>query len=245
MNGSFKITVVALLLPALLTGCSAITTYSDVSSLSSERSETVVSATAESDFDGSILLARPTETEMTVSITPSSGDCTVFVMWGSTSGTYQNQSPPENASAAAPAVITMTVLSTNSVTYYRICRQDKNSQGIVPSPEYHFQMPRTAGSEYSFVVQADSHLLNKADPSLYRQSMQNMAAWNPDFLFDLGDAFLNDQVKSDPIYQDKEKIRSHYTQQLPFFSIVASGAPLYLTMGNHEGEYGHFLRRHG
>ena len=241
MNGFFKITVVALLLPALLTGCGAITTYSDVSSLSSERSETVVSATAEPAFDGSIILARPTETEMTVSITPSSGDCTVFVMWGNTSGTYQNQSSPENSSVDAPAVITMTGLSPNSEIYYRICRQDKNSQGVVPSSEYHFQMPRTAGSEYSFVVQADSHLLNKADQTLYRQSMQKIAALHPDFMFDLGDAFLNDQVKSDPIYQDEEKIRSHYTQQLPFFSIVASGAPLYLTMGNHEGEYGHFF----
>jgi hypothetical protein len=199
---------------------------------------------ASAAFPGSLLLGRPTNTEMTVSVTPTGNACSVYAQWGSVSGSYPQKSAAVAASADSPAVITMTGLAADKVFYYRICFKTAGSASYAQTQEYSFQMPRAAGTAYSFVVQSDSHLLNKADPALYKASMQSMAAADPDFLFDLGDAFLNDQVKTDPRYQDAEKIRAHYTQQLPYFSIVASGAPLFLTMGNHEGEYGNFLRRH-
>lgn len=198
-------------------------------------------AAASSAFPGTILLGRPTSTEMTVSVTPTNGSFSVYAQWGNDSGSFPQKSAAVTATAASPAVITMTDLAADKVFYYRICFKSTGDPDYFQSPEYHFQMPRSAGNAYSFVVQSDSHLLNKADPALYKTSMENMAASNPDFMFDLGDAFLNDQVKTDPIHQDAEKIRSHYTQQLPYFSIVASRAPLFLTMGNHEGEYGNFF----
>ena len=198
-------------------------------------------ATPSAAFPGSILLGRPTNTEMTVSVTPTGSACSVYAQWGSVSGSYPQKSAAVAAAADSPAVITMTSLAANKVFYYRICFKTSGSASYAQTQEYSFQMPRAAGTSYSFVVQSDSHLLNKADPALYKTSMERMAATNPDFMFDLGDTFLNDQVKTDPRYQDAEKIRAHYTQQLPYFSIVASGAPLFLTMGNHEGGYGNFL----
>jgi len=56
----------------------------------------------------------------------------------------------------------------------------------------------------------------------------------------LGDAFLNDQHKegAEPTAEDVE---STYIQQRSYFEIVAKEAPLFLTIGNHEGEYGSFL----
>jgi phosphodiesterase/alkaline phosphatase D-like protein len=196
---------------------------------------------ASAAFPGSLLLGRPTNTEMTVSVTPTGNACSVYAQWGSVSGSYPQKSAAVTASADSPAVITMTGLAADKVFYYRICFKTAGSASYAQTQEYSFQMPRAAETAYSFVVQSDSHLLNKADPALYKASMQSMAAADPDFMFDLGDAFLNDQVKTDPRYQDAEKIRAHYTQQLPYFSIVASGAPLFLTMGNHEGEYGNFF----
>ncbi len=189
-------------------------------------------------FDGSILLGRPTNTEMTVSITPASGSCTVFAQWGEEAFTQTSQ--PVTADVSAPAVITMTGLRPDSTWRYRVHYTAGDGSEQV-SPVYTFQMPRAAGASYSFVIQSDSHLLNKADPTVYTQSMQSMAALNPDFVFDLGDTFLNDQVKADPSHQEEEALHPHYTQQLPYFSTVASGAPLFLTIGNHEGEYGYSL----
>ncbi|NTV90997.1 MAG: hypothetical protein HGA22_11670, partial [Clostridiales bacterium] len=203
------------------TTCSAQTSYTDA------------------EFNGSIILGRPDESKMTASIA-SGSSMQVFLEWGPGSGVYPSKSETFGASEANPAEIVMDGLEANHKYYYRLFFRESGAASFKNTAEYSFSTPKSPGSGYTFVVQSDSHLLNKADKELYLQSMKAAAGFKPDFLFDLGDTFLNDQVAS-PQYQDEERIKSTSFQQRSFFDIVTRNAPLFLTIGNHEGEYGKFL----
>ncbi len=86
-------------------------------------------------------------------------------------------------------------------------------------------------------MQADSHLLNKADRNLYSSVMKSIETAKPDFFIDLGDTFLNDKDLDIPF----STINDIYYEQVPYLSTVAKGSSLFLVIGNHEGEYGYFL----
>lgn len=200
-----------------------------------------VAAAAESgaNFNGSIILGRPNQNSITASIT-SKTPSFVYLQWGETSGSYLGKSNPLPCSTTSPAVSVMDGLSPDKLYYYRLFFKTENEPEFRSTQEYTFRTPRAPGSRYNFVVQSDSHLLNKADQEIYKQSMQRMAGLTPDFMFDLGDTFLNDQI-TDANTQSYSNVVKTVTQQLPYFDIVTRNAPLYLTIGNHEGEYGNFL----
>lgn len=190
-------------------------------------------------FDGSIVLGRPTNTSMTASVTANQ-EMNVYISWGATSNKYSKKSNSLISTPLKPATIVVDGLKANSIYYYKLYFKNTKDSKFSSTPEYSFTTPRTQGQSYSFVVQSDSHLLNKADKELYTKSMQTMSSFKPDFMFDMGDTFLHDQVDN-PQNQKYEKIRSTTAEQLSYFDIVTRKAPLFLTMGNHEGEYGYFL----
>jgi predicted phosphodiesterase len=140
-----------------------------------------------------------------------------------------------------PAEFVMNGLSANKTYYYVINFKENNEANFRKSAEYSFSTPKTSGSSFNFVIQSDSHLLNKADPELYTNSMQTMASLNPDFMFDMGDTFLMDNGGNDITKLTQEKVNEIYRQQLPYFDILTRNAPLFLTIGNHESEYGILL----
>lgn len=190
----------------------------------------------DSTFAGSIILGSPNNNSITANIT-ANVKSDLYLEWGSNSNSYSFKSLTKPASELIPAVIVMNGLAANKAYYYRLYFKASGSDTFLRTREYTFRTPRAIGSDYTFVVQSDSHLLNKADKNLYTQSMETMAGYSPDFMFDLGDAFLNDQdmVLQNPNY---ETIRKTSYQQRAYFDIVTRSAPLFLTIGNHEGEYG-------
>lgn len=190
----------------------------------------------DTEFNGSIILGRPTQTTITASITAPK-ETMVYLQWGEKSGEYAQKTDPIKCSLAEPAVLIMDNLSANKAYYYRLYFQTEERSQFCNTAEYRFQTPRNEGETYNFVIQSDSHLLNKADKDLYGQSMDNMANLNPDFMFDLGDTFLNDQT-ADPNSLSYDTVVQTYQQQLPYFDQVTRTAPLFLASGNHEGEIG-------
>lgn len=188
-------------------------------------------------FKGSIILGRPTSNTMTASIT-AEVPTTVYLEWGAKSGEYTSKSIESTSAATQPAVIVMNELEANKEYYYKLSFKPQGEMAYSQTQEYKFTTPRTTGTSYNFVIQSDSHLLNKADSELYSQVTTSMASQNPDFMFDLGDTFLNDKDIANQTY---ENVRNTYTQQLPYFDTVTRNAPLFLTIGNHEGEFGSYL----
>lgn len=187
----------------------------------------------------SVILGRPTDSEVTASILTSTA-AEVYVEWGEKSGIYTNKSETLTCDGTTPVVFVLDGLAEDARSFYRVSWQAEGADAFTPIEEASVQTARAAGETFSFAIQSDSHLKSKANRDLYAQSMANIAALQPDFLFDLGDAFINDlNVKKKAAHQ--EAIEKNYRAQLPYLSVAAKSAPLFLTIGNHEGEYGSIL----
>jgi hypothetical protein len=233
-----------LLFMVFLSSCFAATAKEGVQSISFGNEGTYeVSSLVDSL---SIVLGRPTDNEITASILSSKGT-EVYLVWGTESGVYRYTSPRYTIEEDKPVVIVLDQLISGQKGYYRLFSRENGKGDFSSTPEYSFQMPRNEASSYSFVVQSDSHLLNKADPDLYLLSMQAMHSLDPDFIFDLGDTFINDQdkapkeVANDSSSMSAEALAAIARQQLPYFDVVTRNAPLFLVLGNHEGEMGAYF----
>lgn len=191
-------------------------------------------------FDGTVILGRPTNTNITASITTNE-KTELYIAYGEKSSIYTKKTDVKLSSFNEPAEFLLDGLASNKTYYYMIYFKLKGGTEYIKSDEYKFETPKNSGNSFNFVIQSDSHLLNKADKELYRQSMISMNALNPDFMFDLGDTFLLDNGGSDINNLSQEKVDEVYRQQLSYFDIVTRNAPLFLAIGNHESEYGVLL----
>ena len=52
---------------------------------------------------------------------------------------------------------------------------------------------RSAGKEFCFAIQADSHLDQGVTPEAYERTLLNIRESGADFLVDLGDTFMTDK----------------------------------------------------
>ena len=96
-----------------------------------------------------------------------------------------------------------------------------------------FHTQRKAGSTFSFVMQADSHLDNNTDVRVYQKTLANMLADKPDFMIDLGDTTMVD--KFGKFYTRSE---SQYLGQRYYMGRIAHSVPIFMVLGNHDGERG-------
>ena len=186
----------------------------------------------------SVILGSPTDNGITISVL-TNVSAQITVRWGDISGTYTGVSETLACDGVRPAVFVLDNLRADTRYYYQLGWQAEGEEKILLE-EASFHTARAAGNTFNFVIQSDSHLKNKADEDLYAKSMANMAALQPDFLFDLGDTFIND-LNSKGQSAPYETIAENVRAQLPYFTIAAKSAPLFQTIGNHEGEYGVIL----
>lgn len=93
-----------------------------------------------------------------------------------------------------------------------------------------FHTARGPKEGFVFTVQADPHLDYGTVLELYRASLSNVVAAGPDFHVDLGDTFMTDK------YAHHEEAAPQYLAQRYWFSQVADRVPLFLVLGNHDGE---------
>lgn len=124
----------------------------------------------------------------------------------------------------------------------RVVRVGHRSFATVKLSQHNLQgiAPRTLGpraSDFTFVVQADSHLDQGVEPKVYEQTLANMlppiAPVQPDFMIDLGDTFMTDKRGA-----DFKSALAQYDAQRYYFSRVAHSVPLFMVLGNHDGEKG-------
>ena len=180
-----------------------------------------------------VILGRPTDTSVTAHIMADENmDC--FVEYGTDPNEFAHQT--EILSMLAEDVDTVLIenLDPDTQYFYRLWRRPPDLQDFQSEGIFTFHTQRGAGTPFTFVVQADSHLDEQSVPELYETTLANELDDMPDFIVDLGDTFMSDKVRPETY----EAIERRYRVQRSFFSILCHSVPLLLVLGNHDGETG-------
>lgn len=178
-----------------------------------------------------IILGRPTARSVTLSIVsyePAEG----YVTYGTNKDDLNSRSKPVALPAGAPVELTIDALARDTEYHYRLHRKVTGRKDFVPDAVHSFHTQRAAGEPFTFTVQADSHLDLATKPELYVRTLENALAQHPDFHIELGDTFMTDKFAR---YKDA---LSQYRAQRYYFGQICHSAPLFFTLGNHDGENG-------
>lgn len=184
----------------------------------------------------SFVLGCPTDKSVIVSIL-SAENIDGYIEYGTSSGNYTEKTEKISISAEKPAEIVLNNLKSNKQYFYRLICLRHGQASLVSQTEYSFHTCRAKGSSFCFVVQADSHLDEQSSLELYKKTLLNELLEKPDFLIDLGDTFMTDKLAE----INDTNIQNRYLMQRGFFSHSAHSVPLYLVLGNHDGETGWIL----
>lgn len=196
---------------------------------------TVSQAGSSSSFNGNIVLGSPTATSINANIFSPDQSGTVYLAYGTASGSYDRQTSETSIQAATPLELSLAGLQGDTQYYYRLYFKATGETGFGATDEYTFQTARTSGKTFTFCIQGDSHperARNQFNSELYTRTLQTAAADKPDFYMTIGDDFSVDTL--DPATINAAKITERYTIQRPYLGLVGRSAPIFLVNGNHE-----------
>jgi hypothetical protein len=180
------------------------------------------------------ILGRPENASVTVN---ALFDQAVQVYWeyGLTQGNYSGQTAHLNAQANVPVQTDLTGLQADREYYYRCRYRPSGSSGSYQTgTEHSFHTVRPAGATFSFAIEADPHMDTNSLVDAYNLTLQNILGKKPDFLLDLGDIFMSEKLPS----KTQANITARHVLYRPLLGSVCHSVPLYLVLGNHEGECG-------
>jgi hypothetical protein len=181
-------------------------------------------------FTAEELLGKPEDDRITINIVPAS-TIEYHYQYGLTSGANTWSTDNVTATGGQPSEITITDLTPNTQYYYRMRYHLPGETDWVERTEHSFWTQRALGSTFVFDIVSDSHAMYNTQ---YQQACQNMAADQPDFVFDLGDTFMADNDTN-----QSQVDQEYLAQRDPlYFDAFGHSAALFLASGNHENEEG-------
>ena len=187
------------------------------------------------------ILGRPTTNSITVQAFFDAA-VEVNIQFGTSAGNYSNQTSWQTFNANEPAEVIVSGLNPNTKYYYRMNYRSPGAATFISRPEHYFQTQRPVGSTFTFIVQADPHMDEQSSLPVYDRCLQNQLEDAPDFMIDLGDFLMTDKLKNlttnsiphDTIPYRCKLLRNKYES-------ICHSVPLFIALGNHEGEAGWFL----
>jgi Secretion system C-terminal sorting domain/Calcineurin-like phosphoesterase len=189
--------------------------------------------TTDSTFFCQELLGRPTLNAITINACANK-NVDLYYEYGTDSVNFPNQTSIQSSLDSIPSVFTLTNLNANTKYYYRMKYRETGTSAYIARSIHSFRTPRPLGSTYTFAIEADPHLDTNSNPAVYALTLQNIASNKPDFLVDLGDTFMSEKL----IVKTPVTIRDRHLLLRSYFDLICHSIPLYLVMGNHEGELG-------
>ncbi|MFN8242960.1 MAG: metallophosphoesterase [Ferruginibacter sp.] len=187
----------------------------------------------------SILLAQPTDNAVRLSIMMNE-EATGYVQFGQEAGKLNRQTPVITYEAGKPATLILDNLPNDRPCYYRFLYKSKNGSKEEQTALHSFFLQRRKGASFSFCIQADSHLDENTSADAYLKTLTNISNDTPDFLIDLGDTWMTDKYRNN----FKEAL-AQYRAQRYYFAQVGQSAPVFFTLGNHDGETGGQGKKNG
>ena len=164
----------------------------------------------------------------------------VYWEYGVNPGGYNLVTTNFIAEKNIPLEIDFTSLAGNTKYYYRTrYRLNGTTGSFLAGPENSFHTQRDPESSFTFTIEADEHLYDKkGSRSMYKVTLANEAKDNPDFMFSMGDIFGDDHYPATITSAQMDALHKDYRQYL---GNICHSVPLYICLGNHEGEKDYFL----
>jgi hypothetical protein len=170
-----------------------------------------------------LILGRPTRDAITVSVLAYQ-DAEGLIAYGPERDHYTRQTPTLRFVKGEPVEIVIGSLQPDTRYFYQFRADDpKSIEGT-----FHTQRP--PGGEFTFTVTADSHLDDRTSAEVYQRTLANALADGPDFHIDLGDTFMTEK------HDSRASAARQYLAQRFYFGQLCHTAPLFVALGNHDGE---------
>lgn len=185
------------------------------------------------DFIAPGLLSIPTDKSITFNAL-SDKPLTAYIAYGTSINELSHQTPTTEYQANQNIRIVLNELSGNTSYFYQLFYKLKDDNDYKTGTSGTFITQRSTAQNFSFAVEADPHLDENSNYYTFRNTLQNLAKLKPDFMIDLGDNFMTEKF---PL------VNSYYVEQRNllyrnFWDNVCNNIPLYIVVGNHEGELG-------
>jgi hypothetical protein len=182
------------------------------------------------DHAADVILARPTARSITLSVL-FYRDTRASVAYGVRPDAISAETETVAFKAGQPASVTLGQLQPDTLYVYELRSAGSSHGAATPVVSGSFRTARPPdGGPFVFTVTADSHLDERTDPAVYRRTLTTALADAPDFHVDLGDTFMAER------HADRESAARQYLAQRFYFGLIARSAPLFLVLGNHDGE---------
>jgi len=183
-----------------------------------------------------VVLGRPTASAMSL-VACAPVDSELWVEHGARSNALEKRTPTARAKQGEAVPFTLDGLPPDSPWYYRLCWRSGVETRSGATLAFHTR--RSPGKAFRFLIQADPHLDGNSSLPLYARVLRRMAEEEADLWFDLGDLSMIEKVRP----QAAESVELRYQIFRPLLERVACRAPLFLVLGNHDGEVGWPERR--
>ena len=170
-----------------------------------------------------LILGRPTANSVTLSVLGDE-DAAGCVAYGTEAGKLTQKTSTRSFQKAEPAEIVLSGLQPDTRYFYQlVLARAKGPAGT-------FHTARPPGQPFTFTITADSHLDDHTEPAIYQKTLATALADQPDFHLDLGDTFMTEK------HVNREAAAKQYLAQRYYFGALCQAAPLFLVLGNHDGE---------
>ena len=191
-----------------------------------------------------IVVVRPTRDSMTVSVVAYSDEEGAIEYWPQ-GQSVTTATPVQPLPAGRPVLFLLPSLRSDAAYQYRLKHRARpagqgdhqapqQAESFVRSEEFGFHTPRPSGSPFTFTIIADSHLDANMTPAVYERALVSALSDKPDFHIDLGDTFMTDKRG-----KDFKSALPQYIAQRYYFGKLCCSAPLFMVLGNHDGEWGY------
>jgi len=191
---------------------------------------------------GNVVMGSATDHSITASVMVPSGT-SFYIEYSNQSGNYKYKTNPIVALNDDPIEVEIDHLDANTQYNYRLQYKVSGSSEYIATAASWFSTQKKFGASFSFGVQGDSHperLGKMFSPSLYKQTLDSVSTYKPDFYFMLGDDFNLDKLLISQQVNQANVEKSYQTQRL-FLGYMGKNPPLYLVNGNHEQAAKYFL----
>lgn len=179
------------------------------------------------------MVARPTNNSITLHAC-SFKELEVFYEYGLDSNNLDLQTQTIITKDSIPFVIKIENLESNKKYYYRLNYKELGTLNNIKRPIYYFVTQKPKGSTFKFAIEADPHLDSNSIYESFELTLQNILNANPDFLVDLGDTFMSEKLE----VKSQTEITKRHILLRNYFDLICHSTPLFLALGNHEGELG-------